>query len=264
MLGTIVNALAILAGGGLGLLLRGTSPERFRVTIMQGLALAVLLIGIQGALKTNDLMCVIASLVLGGLLGEALRIESRLESLGESARGLFERIASRGSSKPASLNRSGGSSSIPSSASAIPLSNSSSGSSTFAEGFLTASLVYCVGAMAIIGSLEDGLTGAHATLFAKASLDGVSAVFFASTLGPGVLLSALPVVVYQGAITLLAHLLSPLLTAQVMDEMSAVGGLLIIGISINLFGIAKVKVGNMLPAALLPMAYLPIISIFSR
>jgi uncharacterized membrane protein YqgA involved in biofilm formation len=242
LVGTIVNALAILAGGGLGLLLRGASPERFRITIMQGLALAVLLIGAQGALKTNDLMCVITSLVLGGLLGEALRIEERLEALGESARRLFERIGSRG----------------------LPKTDGPGLPSTFTEGFLTASLVYCVGAMAIVGSLEDGLTGARATLFAKASLDGVSAVFFASTLGPGVLLSALPVVVYQGAITLLARLVSPLLTDAVMAEMSAVGGLLIVGIGVNLLGVMKVRVGNLLPAALLPMVYVPVAAMFSR
>ncbi|MDR1263122.1 MAG: DUF554 domain-containing protein [Oscillospiraceae bacterium] len=244
MIGTIVNVLAILVGGGVGLLLRGVSSERFRVTIMQGLALAVLLIGIQGALKTNDIMCVIACLALGALIGEALKIESRLESLGDTAHGLFERIGSRGSLKTSKP--------------------SGTSSSTFTEGFLTASLVYCVGAMAIIGSLEDGLSGAHATLFAKASLDGVSAVFFASTMGPGVLLSVLPVFVYQGLITALARVLSPLLTDAVMAEMSAVGGLLIVGISINLLGIMRVKVGNMLPATLLPILYLPLAELFSR
>ncbi|GHU79742.1 membrane protein [Clostridia bacterium] len=237
MIGTIVNALAILAGGGLGLLLRGVSPERFRVTIMQGLALAVVLIGIQGALKTNDIMCVITSLVLGGLLGEALRIESRLESLGDAAR----RLLSHNSTD-----------------------NTNNIDSSFTEGFLTASLVYCVGAMAIIGSLEDGLTGAHSTLFAKSALDGVSAIFFASTLGPGVLLSALPVFVYQGLISLLAHALSPLLTSTAMAEMSAVGGLLIVGIGLNLLNIVKIRVGNMLPATLLPLAYIPLVGLFGK
>jgi uncharacterized membrane protein YqgA involved in biofilm formation len=241
--GTIVNVLAILAGGGLGLLLRGVSPERFRVTIMQALALAVILIGVRGALKTNDIMCVITCLVAGGLIGESLRIESRLESLGESARRLFEWIVSIRSPKT---------------------DGSAAPRSAFAEGFLTASLVYCVGAMAIVGSLEDGLYGAGATLFAKASLDGVSAVFFASTLGPGVLLSALPVFAYQGAITLLARVVAPLLSDAVMAETSAVGGLLIVGIGINLLGIAKIRVGNLLPAALLPMAYLPIAGLFAR
>ena len=196
MLGTIVNALAILAGGSLGLLARGFAPERMRDTVMKGLGLCVLLIGLRDAFKTADMMCVIVCIALGAIIGESLRIEARLEGAGNAIRDRF-------------IGRD---------------TNGQSFGGTFVEGFVTASLVYCTGAMAIVGSLEGGLSGSHSTLFAKSLLDGISALFFASTLGPGVLLSAVPVFLYQGAITLLARFVAPLLTDAVVREMSAAGG----------------------------------------
>ena len=223
MVGTLINAVAVVAGGLLGLLLRGGIGRRFRDTIMQGLALCVALIGLDGALGTQNTMAVIVSMVLGALLGEAVDVEKRLEGLGARA----QRLLAKG------------------------------GDSGFAEGFVTASLMFCVGAMAIVGALDSGLRGDHSTLIAKSALDGVSAVIFASAMGPGVLLSAAAVLVYQGAIALLAQFL----TDAVVTEMSAVGGLLIVGIAINMFGLFKVRVGNLLPAVFMPIAVVPLMQL---
>ena len=227
MLGTVVNVCAILLGSALGLLLRKGLPQRLRDTVMQGLGLCVILIGLSGGIGTADTMCVIISIVVGGLVGAAVNIEKRLEILGNLAQRKLAR-----------------------------------GGDGFARGFVTASLVYCVGAMAIMGALDSGLKGDHATLIAKSALDGISAIIFASTLGPGVAFSALAVLVYQGAITLMAGWLKPLLTDAIVTEMSAVGGLLIVGIGLNMLYDKHIAVGNLLPAIFVPMVYFPLISLF--
>ena len=225
MVGVIINVAAVLAGGTLGLLLGGRVPQRLRETIMQGLALCILLIGAQGALETANVLAVIVCMVAGGLLGETLDIEKRLESLGALAERQFAHGGQNG---------------------------------RFAQGFITASLLFCVGAMAVVGSLNAGLTGDNSTLIAQAALDLVTAVFFAAALGPGVLLAAAAVLVYQGAIALMAGWLAPVLTDAIVTEMSAVGGLLILGLSFNMLGMAKIRVGNLLPAIFLPILYFPI------
>lgn len=227
MLGVLINVATVLAGGTLGLLLGKGVPERLRDTVMQGLGLCVLVIGALSALKTADVLCMIICIVLGALIGEGINIEKRLEGLGHRA----EKLLSRGKT---------------------------AAGSTFVQGFMTASLVFCVGAMSVVGSLESGLSGNHATLIAKAILDGVGAVFFAAALGPGVLMSAVVILVYQGAIALGAGLMAPLLTDAIVLEMSAVGGVIIIGIGLNMLGAGKVRVGNLLPAVFLPLAYVPI------
>ena len=228
MIGTLINVATILAGVGLGLLLRKGIPERMRDTVMQGLGLCVMLIGVSGAIGTADTMCVIVSIVIGGLLGSAINIEHQLDRLGQAAEKRFAK----------------------------------GDNSSFAKAFVTASLVYCVGAMAIVGSMDSGLRGDHTTLIAKSALDGVSAIFFTSALGPGVALSALAVLVYQGAIALLATWIAPLLTNPIINEMSAVGGLLIIGIGLNMLYDKHISVGNLLPAIFVPMAYIPLTALF--
>jgi len=230
MIGTLINVAAIIAGTVLGLVLRKGIPERMRSTVMQGLGLCVLLIGVSGAIKTGDTMCVIISMVVGALIGSAVNIEARLNALGELAERKFVKGKENGS---------------------------------FAKGFVTASLVYCVGAMAIVGAMDSGLRGDHSTLIAKAALDGVSAIFFASTMGAGVGLSALAILIYQGAIALLAGWLSPLLTDVIINEMSAVGSLLIIAIGLNMIYDKHLSVGNMLPAIFVPMAYIPLMNLFA-
>lgn len=216
MLGTVVNALAILAGGLLGAVLGGVIKEKSRDTVMQGLGLSVAIIGLTMALKSANPLIGIASLVLGGLVGEWIEIEGRLYKAAARVEKRFVR-----------------------------------GKGGLAQGFVTTSLIYCVGAMAIMGSLESGMTGNHATLYAKAMLDGVSAVVFASTLGLGVALSSLSVFVYQGAITLLAAWISQWLTPAAVNEMTATGGILIVAIGLNILGIKNIRVGNLLPAILI-------------
>jgi len=234
MIGSLINAAAILVGSGLGLSLRGGISQRFRDTLTQGLALCVMLIGSLGAIRTQDVMIPILCMVVGGLAGEAVNIEKRLQALGDSAQRLAAR-ASRGGD-------AGG----------------------FSQGFVTASLVFCVGAMAIVGSLDSGLRGDHTTLIAKSALDGVTSIIFASTLGPGVALSALAVLLYQGAIALCAQQVAGLLTEPIILEMSAVGGLLIVGIGVNMLGLTKLRIGNLLPAIFLPPACIPLMNWISQ
>lgn len=226
MIGVLVNAAAVLVGGLVGLLLRGGISKRFQSIVSQGLALCVTLVGLTNAIKTNDMMCVIVSIIVGAVLGEALKIEQRLDQLGEVAQKRF----------------------------------ASGGDSRFSEGFVTATLLFCVGAMAVVGSLQAGLTGDASTLLAKSALDGVSSVIFASAMGPGVILSLVPLTIYQGGIALAAGVLAPVLSDTVIREMSAVGGLLIIGLGLNMLEAAKtrVRVANLLPAIFLPIAYLPL------
>lgn len=215
MQGTAVNAAAIVIGSVVGLKAGHLIPTRVRGTVMAGVGLAVLLIGCQLALKSREPMIIIGCLIGGGIIGELLRIEERLEKLGNWIGDRFQ------------------------------------GSGQVAEGFVTASLLFCVGAMAIMGSLQDGLGSRPEILYAKAALDGITSVALASTLGVGVLFSSLAVFVYQGAITLSATLAQQLMTPAVVQEMNAVGGLLIFAIGLDLLGMKRVPVGNLLPAVFL-------------
>jgi uncharacterized protein len=232
MIGTLVNTAAIMAGGIIGLLLKKGILPRYKTTVMQAIGLSVILVGVQSALKATDLLGVIICMSVGSLLGEALGIEERIERLGAYAEKL---LTKRG------FNRSG--------------------NGGFSKGFVTASLVFCVGSMAIVGSLESGLSGNHATLFAKSLLDGITSIVFASTFGSGVILSAIPVLIYQGTITMGATLLKPFLTADVIAQMSGVGGLLIAAIGSNMLQLTRINVGNMLPAIFLPIVYFAVLQI---
>lgn len=220
MLGTVVNAIAIIIGGLIGTFIRNGLKENYKKTLMNGVGLTVIIIGIMGAIKSENMILIIISIVLGSIIGEAIGIEKKLDSMGNS---LEEKLGQ--------------------------------GNSNLSKGFVTASLVYCVGAMAIVGSLESGLLGNHDTLFAKSVLDGISSIIFASTLGIGVVFSSIPVFIYQGIIILLASSLRNLLTPDVILEMSAVGGILIMGIGINILEIKKIEVGNMSPSIFIPLIY---------
>ena len=218
--GTVVNALGILGGTAVGLLLGRLIPERLGDAVTKGVALCVFYIGVSGMLADENTLVMIVSMVLGVLAGELLRLDDRLNALGDGIEQQFAAHGVRG---------------------------------RVSEGFVTASLLFCVGAMAIVGSLESGLTGNHETLFAKSVLDAVSSVVYASAMGFGVALSAIPVLLYQGAITLGASLLSPLLTETVIAEMKAVGSLLIVALSLNMLGLTKIKVMNAVPAVFFPI-----------
>lgn len=214
MLGTLVNTFAIVLGGFLGLLFGGVLTDKIKTTVIQGIGLAVLLIGLSMALQTKNPLVIIASLVIGGIIGESVDIELRLHQFGQW---LEKKVPNGGES------------------------------GRFTKAFVTASLIYCVGAMAIMGSLESGLNGNHTILYAKSMLDGISAIVFASSMGAGVIVSAVPVLLYQGGITLSAGLIQGVLSGAVIAEMSATGGLLILGIGLNILQIAEIKVGNLLP-----------------
>ncbi len=232
MLGTIVNTAAIIGGSTLGIILKGGIPEKYMNTVMQSISLAVIFIGLKGAMRiedTNDLLLVIFSLAIGSLIGEFLKIEERLE---KTAKWIESRF-------------------------------SMAGGGSISKGFVTASLVFCVGAMAIVGSLESGLNGDHQTLYAKSVLDGISSIVFASSLGIGVMFASVSVFLYQGLITLTASLIKPFLIPSVVSQMSATGGLLIMGIGINLLEIKRIKVGNMLPAVFVPLVYFMIKQLFT-
>jgi len=203
----------VVLGGLIGTVVRGSLQEKTKETILNALGLAVVLIGISMGLRTENLLVVLGSLVLGGVLGEWLDIEAWLLRVGKKLESRFAK-----------------------------------GDNRLAQAFVTTSLIYCVGAMAITGSLESGLTGNHSTLYAKSMIDGISSVIFASTLGIGVVFSGLSVFLYQGTITLLASSVAPLLTEGAIVEMTATGGIIIIGIGLNVLGLKKIRVGNLIPA----------------
>ena len=220
MIGASVNTLAAVVGGLLGSLLKNGIPERFADLVQKGLALCVLYIGIKGSLVGTNTLVTILSLVLGAILGELMNIDGAIERLGAWA----QRKLSKGGSR-------------------------------LGEGFVTASLLFCVGSMAVVGSLQSGLTGNHETIFTKSMLDFVSAIILASTLGLGVCLSGAFVLVYQGAIVLLARWAAPILSDYVVAEMSCAGSLLIVALGLNMLGITKLKVANLLPAMFLPIVF---------
>lgn len=215
MQGTMVNVLVIIAGSLLGNLLKARFPKNIQERVMQAIGLSVLLIGLQMAFQDERILLIIISLILGAILGEILHIEENLNRCGVF---LEERF------------------------------NKSGDGSSFTKGFLRASLLFCIGAMAIMGSLQEGITGDPGILYAKSILDGFSSMAFASTMGLGVAFSAIPVLIYQGSITLSAQYVEAFLTAPAIDLMSSTGGLLIVGIGMNMLEISNIRVGNLLPA----------------
>ncbi len=217
MTGTLINVALIVAGSVLGLLMGARLPERLRSTLMAGMGLFTLGLGLQQFLKTANPILVLVSIVLGSLLGEAARLEDRLQGLGAWLEGRLGRASVGASSR-------------------------------FVQGFLTASLLYCVGPMAILGSIQDGLTGDFRLLATKGVMDGIASLTLASTLGVGVMLSSLPLFIYQGALTLLAGLAQAALTPAMISELTATGGVMMMGIALNLLEVRRVRVGNMLPA----------------
>lgn len=233
MIATIINMALVLLGSILGLLFKNKISPRFSSAIFSGLALCVMGIGISSTLKTNDTLCVIICMVIGTVIGEAIQIEARMDGAGEFLRKKLIR---------------------------------GENNSRFVEGFVASTILFCVGAMAINGSLEAGLNQDYSIIISKGVIDGVTAITFAAAMGVGVAFSALPILIYQGALTLLAQYVGPYLGADVIAEMSAIGGTLIVGIAINMLGMTKekIRVGNMLPAIFLPIVYIPVVNLISR
>jgi uncharacterized membrane protein YqgA involved in biofilm formation len=214
--GTIVNTVAVLVGGLAGLRLRRRLPERMRETVMQAIGLATLLIGVQMALQTRNVLGIIVSLALGAVIGEGLHIEEGLESLGQWA----ERRLGGGDGQQLS------------------------------RAFVTSSLLFCVGPMTLLGAIQDGLGQPPTLLYTKSLLDGISSVAIGAALGAGVLLSAVTVLVYQGAITLAAGLVQRSMTPEMTRELTATGGMLIVGLGLGILQIRRIRVGSLLPALL--------------
>lgn len=221
MLGTIVNAIAVIAGGLIGLLFKKGLPKKITDAVMTGIALCTIYIGISGCLEGKNPLITVIAIAVGAVLGTALELDGRLLSLGESLEKKFK--------KPGEEKIS------------------------LAEGFVSSSLLFCVGAMAIMGSLQSGLAGNHQTLYTKSVMDFISSIVFASSLGIGVLFSSVAVFVYQGAITLAASFLSPLLETTTVAEMTCTGSILLIALGLNLLGITKIKIMNYIPAIFMPI-----------
>lgn len=222
-LGTMANCLAIMAGALLGVVFKRGLPEKWQQTMMSSIALCIIIIGAQMAVKTNNIVIVIFALVLGSVLGELADIEAWMSRLGEKM----------------GAKLGGGDATV---------------AAKIAEGFVSASILFCSGAMAILGSIQDGLAADHTTLFAKATLDGLIALILSANMGIGVLLSAASVGLYQGAITLLAGVVGPLITEAMLLEITAAGGVMIMAIGTNMLHITKIRIGNMLPGMLFAAA----------
>lgn len=234
MLGTIVNTIAVIIGAFMGMLLKKGIPEKMADTLMKGLGLCTLFLGISGSLKGENSMILIISMVIGTLIGEGIDLEDKINRLGQWIENRFKSKKDNQSAKV-----------------------------SVAEGFVTASLLFCVGAMAIVGSLQSGLQGNHEMLFNKSMLDFVAAIIFASSLGIGVAFSAALLFLYQGTITLLAQWIAPFLTEPVINEMTCIGSVIIIGLAFNMLGITKLRVMNYVPAIFVPIALVPLMTLFS-
>lgn len=221
MIATFVNCGVIIVGCIIGLFIKGGIPERFNKIIMNGLALCAMFIGFSGALEGNNTIITIVSMAVGALIGELIDIDKWLNKLGETIQAKLD----KGDGKE----------------------------SRIAEGFVNASLLYCVGAMSIVGALQAGLSGNYDTIYAKTVLDGVSSIIFSASMGIGVIFSSVTVLLYQGGITLCASFLSGILSQAVIAEMTAVGSLMIVGLGLNLLEVTDIKIANLLPGILVPV-----------
>lgn len=218
--GTLVNAAAIAVCAILGTFIIKNVPERFNEIIVKAVGLSVLFIGLSGAFDNENVMLLIISMVLGSILGELIDIDGKMNKLGDFAEKKF-----------------------------------GFGEGNFSKGFVTASILFCTGSMAIVGSMNSGLSLDHNMLFAKSILDGVISVVFAGTMGIGVAFSAIPILIYEGALTIIASIVGEFMTQQMITEMSAVGSLIIAGIGFNFLDIKQIKVANMIPAMFIPCIY---------
>ena len=222
MLGVIVNTATVIVGSIIGLLFKKFIPTNWGDFIMKGIALCVLYIGMDGALGGENPLIAIISMAVGALLGSWMDLDKHLNNLANKIEDKFRK-------------------------------KSKDGEISLAEGFVSASLLFCVGAMTVVGSLNAGLQGDNTMLFTKATLDGISSIVLSATLGIGVLLSAAFVFLFQGAIVLLAQVVAPILTDACITEMTCVGSLLILAIGLNMLGVTKLKVMNYMPAVFLPI-----------
>jgi uncharacterized protein len=239
MTGTLINVATILVGGTLGLIFGARVPEHLKATVISGMGLFTGAIGMQMFLKTGNSLVVLGALLIGALLGEWWKIEDRLQTLGQILEARFAKSTADTDGEVTS--------------------------NKFVRGFLTASLLFCVGPLAILGSIQDGLTGNYNLLAVKSVLDGFASLAFASTLGVGVMFSSLMILVYQGGISLLAAQLNAIVTQSMMNEMTATGGVILIGLALSsLLEIKKIRAGNFLPALVIAPLIVWILSLFGH
>jgi len=233
MTGTFINVAAILIGGTIGLLFGSRIPEKFKNTVIAGMGIFTAALGMSMFLESGNQLIVLGALLIGALIGEWVGIEDWLQRLGQT---LEKRFSSE---------------------------SESGANSKFVRGFMVSSLLFCIGPIAILGSIQDGLSGDYNLLAVKSTLDGFASIAFASTLGVGVLFSALPILVYQGGVSLLANQLNAIVTDPMMAEMTATGGILLIGVGIsNLLDIKRIRVGNFLPALAVAPLIVWVLSLF--
>ncbi len=219
LLGAIVNVITIIIGGLLGLICKKGIPQRFQDILIKGMALCVLYIGISGTLQGKSPLVLVISIALGAIIGEVLNLDHNLNRLGNWVQGRFK-----------------------------------SQNSPISQGFVTATLLFAVGAMSIVGSLDGGLRGDHSVIYTKSIIDGVMAIILTSQMGFGVMLSAIPIFIYQGGIALLAGVLEPILNDIAVAEMTCSGSVLIMGLGLNMLGVTKLKVVNYIPAMFIAAA----------
>lgn len=222
-MGAIVNSIVVIVTSAIGLIIGQRIPEKMNLAIMQGIGLVVVSIGISGVVNGENTLVLILSMVLGILIGEGIDIHQRINEF-------IDKMTRRFSGDK--------------------------DQSQFTQAFMTATMLFCIGSMAIVGSLESGLTGDNATLYTKSVIDGISAILFSSSLGIGVIFSAIPLLLYQGALVLFAQLLAPLLSAAVILEMTTVGSVLLIGMGLNMLNLTDFKMMNFIPAIFVPMLLL--------
>lgn len=220
MIGTIVNALAVIVGGGVGMLLKGRLPERYTTIFFQAIGLFTIYLGVSLALKAEQVFYVVLALITGAVIGEALRLEARSERLSNWLKHRFHFKNER-----------------------------------FSEGLLTSFLLYCMGSLTLLGAVTEGLTGDPKLLLIKSLMDGISSIALASAMGIGVVFSALPLLIYQGGLTMLTMWLGNFVPPELINEISAVGGILLIGLAINILGLAKIRIMNMLPALVMVVVF---------
>lgn len=228
MIAALINAVLVLAGSAIGLAAKNHIREKYSQTVIAALALCVSVIGIMSAIETNSIIIVIVCLVIGAVIGELIAIERHIDGLGARLKEKFDKNED----------------------------------SRFTEGFVSASLLFCVGSMAIMGSMEAGINHNYTIIISKSVIDAVTAITLAATMGVGVMFSAAIILIYQGLITLLAAWVGPYLSAEVVTEMSAVGGVMIMGIAVNMLELTekKLRIGNMLPAMFLPIGIVPLVN----
>ena len=231
MIAVFVNMATVLAGSLLGILLRNRLKVSLQDALMKALALCTVVIGVSSAIGTADVLCVIVCMVIGTALGEWIRIDDGIEHAGDWITG--------------------------------KLFNNDGGESRFTEGFVSACILFCIGSMTIVGSLEAGIKHDYSIIYAKSTLDFVSSMAFGAAMGFGVTCSILFILIFQGGLTLLSGLLAPVLSTATITEMSAVGGVILMGMAINMLGLGKerIRVANMLPAIFLPIAYFPVVQL---